>query len=76
MRWKTIKLRRVDNSYGFTIPKELKEKYKLREGDELHVIENEDCFTITPFDPEFKEWVEFFDRTNQKYKNALKELAK
>ena len=71
----TLKLRKIGNSYGFTIPKELKERYRLNEGEEVHVIQNENDFTITPFDPEFKEWVKDFDRTNQKYKNALKELA-
>ena len=73
---KTIKLRKVGNSYGFTIPKELKEKYNLKEGEELHIIENEDGFTLTPFNPEFEEWAKAFDKTNQKYKNTLKELAK
>lgn len=73
---KTIKLRKVGNSYGFTIPKELKEKYNLKEGEELHIIENEDGFTVTPFNPEFEEWAKAFDKTNQKYKNTLKELAK
>ena len=73
---KTIKLRKVGNSYGFTIPKELKEKYNLKEGEELHIIENEDGFTVTPYNPEFEEWAKAFDKTNQKYKNTLKELAK
>ena len=26
--------------------------------------------------PEFEEWAKAFDKTNQKYKNTLKELAK
>ena len=73
---KTIKLRKVGNSYEFTIPKELKEKYNLKEGEELHIIENEDGFTLNPFNPEFEEWAKAFDKTNQKYKNTLKELAK
>ena len=73
---KTIKLRKVGNSYGFTIPKELKEKYNLKEGEELHIIENEDGFTVTPFNPESEEWAKAFDNTNKKYKNTLKELAK
>ena len=60
---KTIKLRKVGNSYGFTIPKELKEKYNLKEGEELHIIENEDGFTVTPFNPEFEEWAKAFDKT-------------
>jgi putative addiction module antidote len=73
---KSIKLRKVGNSYGFTIPKELMEKYDLKEGEELHVIENNDGFKLTPYDPEFEKWAQAFDNTNKKYKNTLKELSK
>ena len=73
---KSIKLRKVGNSYGFTIPKELIEKYDLKEGEELHVIEKSNGFTITPYDPEFEEWAQAYDKTNSKYKNTLKELSK
>jgi putative addiction module antidote len=73
---KSIKLRKVGNSYGFTIPKELMEKYNLKEGEELHVIENNDGFKLTPYDPEFEKWAQAFDNTNKKYKNTLKELSK
>ena len=71
----TIKLRKVGNSYGFTIPKEVMEKYHLKEGEELHVIEENDGFTLTPYDPDFEEWSEAFKKTNEKYKNTLKALA-
>ncbi|MEJ6949986.1 AbrB/MazE/SpoVT family DNA-binding domain-containing protein [Natronospora cellulosivora (SeqCode)] len=73
---KSIKLRKVGNSFGFTVPKELIEKYNLKEGEELHVIENNDGFTITPYNPEFENWANAFDKTNKKYKNTLKELSK
>ena len=72
----TIKLRKVGTSYGFIIPKQLKEKYNLKEGKELYIIENEDGFTVTPFNPESEEWAKVFDKTKQKYKNNFKELAK
>jgi len=73
---KTVKLRRVGDNYIFTIPKELKEKYDFKEGEELYIIENEDGFTVTTFNPETEEWAKAFDKTNQKYKNTLEELAK
>jgi antitoxin MazE len=73
---KTTKLRKVGNSYGVTIPKELMEKYNLNEGVELNIIEENDGFTLTPYDPEFKKWVDSFDKTNKKYKNTLKALSK
>ena len=73
---KSIKLRKVGNSFGFTVPKELIEKYNLKEGEELHVIENNDGFTLTPYNPEFEKWAAAFDKTDKKYKNTLKELSK
>lgn len=73
---KSIKLRKVGNSFGFTVPKELIEKYNLKEGEELHVIENNEGFTLTPYNPEFTKWTTAFNKTNKKYKNTLKELSK
>ena len=73
---KTVKLRKVGNSFGFTIPKELIEKYNLKEGEELHVIERNDGFTLTLYDPDFEKWSETFNKTNKKYPNTLKELSK
>ncbi|AZO94877.1 AbrB/MazE/SpoVT family DNA-binding domain-containing protein [Iocasia frigidifontis] len=73
---KSIKLRKVGNSFGFTVPKELIEKYNLKEGEELHVIEKNDGFTLTPYNPEFEIWADAFNKTNKKYKNTLKELSK
>ncbi|MDH7578938.1 MAG: AbrB/MazE/SpoVT family DNA-binding domain-containing protein [Bacillota bacterium] len=73
---KTVKLRKIGNSFGFTIPKELMEKYNLAEGNELHVVETKDGFTLTPYDPEFDLWAASFENTNNKFKNTLKNLAK
>ena len=73
---KKLKLRKVGNSYGLTIPKELLEKYNIKEGEELYVLEGSHGFTLTTYDPDFEEWAVSFERTNKKYKNALKELAK
>jgi putative addiction module antidote len=73
---KKVKLRKVGNSYGLTLPKELLEKYNIKEGEELYVVESNHGFTITPYDPDFEEWADSFAKTNKKYKNALKELSK
>lgn len=73
---KKIKLRKVGNSYGFTLPKELLEKYNIKEGEALYILESSRGFTVTPYDPDFEKWAAAFHRTNKKYKNALKELAK
>ena len=69
-------MRKVGNSFGFTVPKEVIEKYNLKEGEKLHLIENNDGFTLTPYNPEFEKWAEAFDKTNKKYKKTLRELSK
>ncbi len=73
---KQVKLRKVGNSYGVTLPKELLEKYNVKEGETLYIVENPDGFKLSPYDPVFEQWAATFDRTNKKFKNALKELAK
>lgn len=73
---KKVKLRKVGNSYGLTLPKEILEKYNLKEGEELYVVESNHGFTLTRYDPDFEEWAISFDNTNKKFKNALKELSK
>ncbi len=73
---KTVRLRKIGNSFGFTIPKEVMDKYNLTEGNELHIVETKDGFTLTPYDPEFEAWTSSFDKTNRKFKNTLKNLSK
>lgn len=73
---KTVKLSKVGDSYIFTIPKELIEKYDFKEEEKLYIIESDDGFTVTPFNPETEEWAKAFDKTNQKCKNTLEKLAK
>lgn len=68
---KTVRLRKIGNSFGFTIPKELMEKYNLQEGEELYVVEISDGFTLTPYDPEFEKWASSFENTNSKFKNTV-----
>lgn len=73
---KTVKLRRMGNSFVFTVPNELIEKYNFKDGQELYVVESNKGFTITPFNPGFEKWAKAFDKTNSKFGNSLKELAK
>ncbi len=73
---KTVKLIRIGDNFGFTVPKELIEKYNLKEDQELHIIEANKGFTLTPFNPDFERWADAFDKTNSKFRNTLKEIAK
>ena len=69
-------VRRVGNSLGITLPKTVIDNLHLSEGDELHLVETNEGVIITPFNPKFAEWATAYERTNKKYRNTLKALAK
>jgi putative addiction module antidote len=71
-----LKLRKIGNSLGVTIPKEVLEKFKLGEGDSLSLLETREGIQLTPYDPEFEKAMEIYREGSIKYRNALKELAK
>lgn len=71
-----LKLRKIGNSVGFILPKEIQENLHLTEGDTLFASLSPDGLRLTPYDPEFEAAMKAFERTRRKYRNALKELAK
>ena len=72
-----LKLRRIGNSLGLIVPKELSDLLHVKEGDTLHaVIDPQGGVRLTPFDPQFEAAMAAFEQTRRKYRNALKELAK
>lgn len=73
---KTLKLRRIGNSIGAILPKEVLERLHVGEGDELFAYNTSDGVGITPYNPEFEESMEAFNRTRKKYRNALRKLSK
>ena len=72
----TTAVRRVGNSLGITLPKTIVKNYHLNEGDELHLVETGEGIVLTPFNPKFSEWAKSYERTNQRFRNTLKALAK
>jgi putative addiction module antidote len=72
----TIKLRKFGNSIGAIIGKEVLTKMKAKEGDNLYLIETEDGYKLTPYNPEFMEQISVADEIMKSYRNALKVLAK
>ena len=69
-------LRRVGNSLGITLPKTVVENYHLAEGDQLNLLETDEGLVLTPFNPEFIAWAKAYERTNRRYRNTLKALAR
>ena len=71
-----LKLRRIGNSTGFVLPKEVTAKLGLEEGDAVYLTESTDGFRLTPYDPEFEAQMTAARKIMKKRRNALRELAK
>ncbi|NJM70647.1 MAG: AbrB/MazE/SpoVT family DNA-binding domain-containing protein [Scytonema sp. RU_4_4] len=72
----TLKVRRVGNSLGTTLPKEILQKLRVDEGDTIFVTETADGVYLTASNPDFEKAMEAYKKVSSKYRNALHELAK
>lgn len=70
-----LKVRKIGNSSGVTIPKEALARLRVSDGDTLLLTESPDGFIVTPYEQDFADSLEAFERTRRKYRNALRELA-
>ena len=71
-----LKLRKVGNSVALIVPKHVREKMGVKEGDTLYLTETPDGYRIGPYDPEFSRQMELAEEGMKKHRNALRELAK
>jgi putative addiction module antidote len=72
----TLKIRRIGNSLGVTLPKEALKELKVGEGDLFVLTSAPDGFRVTPYDETFVKAMEAFGEGRKRYRNALRELAK
>ena len=76
MIYKT-KVRKIGNSLGVVLPKEALQAMKVKEGATLYITEAPECSVqMTPAKPGFAEKAEIAGDLMQRYRNALRELAK
>lgn len=71
-----LKIRKIGNSLGASIPKEILEQMNVGEGDSLYITQTPDGIQLTPYDPEFELAMEAAKNITNRYRNAMKELAK
>jgi putative addiction module antidote len=72
-----LQVKKIGNSVGLILPKDLLARLKLKEGDNLHVVEQpERGFKLTPYDPKHAEAMDIARRSFRKYAETYKELAK
>ncbi len=71
------KVRKIGNSLGIVLPKEALQALKVGEGDTLFLTEAPKCsLQITPERPGFEEIMTIAQEGMNRYRNALRELAK
>jgi putative addiction module antidote len=71
-----LKLRKVGNSLGVVLPKEVLTHLKVEEGDTVTVTEAQDGVRLSASNPEFAKTMAVFESLNRRYRNTLRELAK
>lgn len=71
----TIKIEKIGDSLGITLPQEVLEQLDVGEGDNVFVIKTEDGIQITTHNPMFEKAMQIYRKGSEKYKNALRELA-
>jgi putative addiction module antidote len=72
-----LQIKKIGNSVGLILPKDLLARLKLKEGDKLHIVEQtERGIKLSPYDPKHAEAMEFARRSFRKYADTYKALAK
>ena len=72
-----IEIKKIGNSTGVILSKELLARLHLKQGDWLFVTELPDgALMLAPRDPSFETGMEIARNAMRKYQNALRELAK
>ena len=71
-----LKVRKVGNSLGVVLPREVLAHLNVREGDTMTLTEAQDGVRLTASDSEFAKSMAVFESLNRRYRNALRELAR
>jgi len=71
-----VKITAIGNSMGILLPKEALNKLRASKGDVLYLVENNEGFTISPYQKNFESQMKAAEKVLKKYRNALHELAK
>ncbi|MCO6177815.1 MULTISPECIES: AbrB/MazE/SpoVT family DNA-binding domain-containing protein [Ciceribacter] len=70
-----ITIRKIGNSEGIIIPKEVLDRLGLKAGDIVELTENQDGLLLRSTDDDFARQIAHAERFMEKYKTALKKLA-
>lgn len=70
------KSRKIGNSLGAIIPKEVAARLNIEEGTTLYFTEAPDGVRLTAHNPDFAKQMAAAESLSRRYRNALRELAK
>jgi putative addiction module antidote len=72
-----LEIKKIGNSDGVILPRELMQRLDLRRGQQLYVVELAGGgFQALPYDPDFEKTMEIADRTMDEYRDTMSALAK
>jgi putative addiction module antidote len=72
-----LKIRKIGNSLGIVLPKDVLAQLNVENGDTLFATPAADgSFRLTPYDPAFEEQMEAAKEGMSQYRNTLRTLAK
>lgn len=71
----TLTIRKIGNSEGVILPKEVLARMHVKEGDQLFVTETPDGFSVRSYDPVFEKQMDAAESIMRRYRNTLKKLA-
>lgn len=72
-----LQVRKIGNSTGIILPKDVLARLRLKPGDTLHVVEvSERGVRLSPYDPKHGKAMEIARKSFAKYADTYKALAK
>jgi putative addiction module antidote len=72
-----LQIRKIGNSLGLILSKELLARLQLKEGDKLYPVDQPDgSFRLSPFDPKHARTMEIARQIMDEYKDTFAALAK
>ena len=72
-----IEIKKIGNSDGLILPRELMQRLDLKRGQQLHITELAGGgFQALPYDPDFEKTMEIAEEIMDEYRDTLAALAK
>jgi putative addiction module antidote len=73
----SLKIRKFGNSLGVVLPKEVIQRLRAGDGEQVFLIEAGDGdYRLTPYDPAFEKKMKKAEQIMGRYRNTLHALAK